>query len=252
MTTPILPIASRTDPGWCLCLEHVVQSLSLGRISIFMSILKNKPCHIPVTPIPLKYRCLIKKSYQIRHVYLSMYVKLEACRKITNLDSGCLFTKWGSTAKKYRRKPITTLIVPTKWNANRHPETPSMVGTPASMMAQKPPIIPPTFPTACKTPNANPRLCVSVESATNDWMDGNASASPRPFSALQAAIWSQRKLMCEEKYSGYEYHPDLTTMNDRVLHKPLKTSVHLLITLTLQWFNHIKIYFKQWINEMSI
>jgi hypothetical protein len=128
-----------------------------------------------------------------------------------------------------------------------------MSGTPASMMAQKPPIIPPTFPTACKTPNANPRLCVSVESATNDWMDGNASASPRPFSALQAAIWSQRKLICEENIQILNitliWQPWMIVT---VLHKPLNTLVHLLLTLTSQWFNHIKIYFKQWINEISI
>ena len=121
------------------------------------------------------------------HISIVGIQSIEKCSS-TNPEGVFLSTKRGSTAKKYTRRAITTLNVPTKWKAIRHPDTPSISGMPARMMAQKPPRIPPTHPVACKIPNANPRSCSSVESATKEWMAGNASDSPTPFNALEIAI----------------------------------------------------------------
>lgn len=52
---------------------------------------------------------------------------------------------------------------------------------------QSPPMTEPMLAVSCSHPKAVPRLLLSVESATSDWIAGATMASPIPFKPLEIA-----------------------------------------------------------------
>uniref|UniRef100_J3MX04 Uncharacterized protein n=1 Tax=Oryza brachyantha TaxID=4533 RepID=J3MX04_ORYBR len=68
----------------------------------------------------------------------------------------------------------------------RHPSIPKTVVC-ARSRPTKPPEMRPKLLASCNHPKADPRVPSSVESATNDWIDGTTRARPMPFRPLAIA-----------------------------------------------------------------